>query len=297
VFLRQSNQAEPDFQLYKSDVDELLAKYASQGNFIKQSRGKAGYSVTFFATCSLRGNERAARFMHDVARDTKNIWSVVERPQELRELQGRAHDFGTAFKWFCKNVGCDVNSFYTLHGEFLVIRDIVVAPLPLIPAERTWHDVFCAICDVLESAPVRVNFRQLLVLQLWEYVLEVICAAGDVVDFNTSFRGRSMNSQGSAHAAATQEAVLAKISSSAASTSPTPRQKAPPAPKDAGKASKSAPSKAAGTDGGGKKRRKLDAGSDHDSNSSVSPTNHIEHSGKEEVAMEEEDVTSDENIM
>jgi hypothetical protein len=182
VFLRRSNQAEEDFVLQDIDVNELVSQHASTGDFLIQNRGKAGYAITFYSCGSHRGEERAQQFVADVTRRTRNIWCVVERPQELRELYGRAHDFGCAFKEFCERHGRDAKSFYTFHAEFLIIGDQVIAPLPLLPAAKSWHDVFCVVCDVLELKAEKVNFRQPLQAQLWKPILTVICEAGERVE-------------------------------------------------------------------------------------------------------------------
>ncbi len=191
--MKQSNAAEEDFYLQESDVDSLLREYAAHGNFHMQARGKAGYAITFYGSDATRGEDRAARFVSDVSRNTKNIWCVVERPQELRQLQGRAHDFGGFFKKFCENAGRSVNTYYSLHGEFLVIGDVVIAPLPLIPAASSWHDVSCAICDVLETKPEKVNLRQPLKAQLWEYILDVICNAENEVGLIRASFGKPLD--------------------------------------------------------------------------------------------------------
>jgi hypothetical protein len=184
AFFRRSNNAEEDFYLQEDDVENLLAEFATTGDYHWQARGKSGYAVTFFASGTQRGEDRAARFVADVNRKTTNIWAVVERPQELRELQGRAHDFGAAFKTFSSKVGRRVNTFYSIHNEFLIVGNVVVAPLALIPAEQSWHNIFCALCDVLESSPTKVNYRQPLKSQLWEHVLRVVCQADDDLQLN-----------------------------------------------------------------------------------------------------------------
>jgi hypothetical protein len=184
VFLRRSNAAADDFVLGVSDVEDLLSEFAVQDHIV-QVRGKAGYSITFYSAGFQTGPDNASRFVDFVAKKNTNIWCVIERPQELRELQGRAHDFGGAFKKYCATTGRRVNTFYALHAEFLIIGEIVVAPISLLPATTAWQSVFRAICDVLEAGPEKVNYRQPLQAQLWEHILTVVCEAADRVELNT----------------------------------------------------------------------------------------------------------------
>jgi hypothetical protein len=182
VFLRRSNQAEADFVLTEQDVETYLGRHAMNGDYLIQNRGKSGYAVTFYGCGASRGEDRAQKFVADVARHQPNVWCVVERPQELREIVGRAHDFGGAFRRFCENCGRDVKPYYSFHAEFLVISDQVIAPLPLIPAKSAWHNIFCTICDLLEANPERVNYRQPLQSQMWKNVLAEICEASNRVE-------------------------------------------------------------------------------------------------------------------
>jgi hypothetical protein len=166
------------------DVEELLATFVPPRDVTLVARGKSGYAATFYGSGAVTGNCRAQQFVTEAPRLNPNIWCVVERPQDLRAILGRAHDFGSEFKNFCSVANEEVNTYYSLQGEFLLVGDIVVGPLSMIPAESSWNRVFREICRIhrIEN-PTRPNLRQPLQSQLWSSLVELLAECADKIEF------------------------------------------------------------------------------------------------------------------
>ncbi len=184
VFIRRSNRARPDYQLTTQDVEELLANFVPPRDVTLVARGKSGYAATFYGSGAVPGNSRAQQFVTEAPRVNPNIWCVVERPQDLRAILVRAHDFGAEFKKYCSLANEEVNSYYSLQGEFLLVGEIVVGPLTMIPAENSWNRVFREICRIhTTEKPTRPNLRQPLQSQLWSSLVELLAECVDKIKF------------------------------------------------------------------------------------------------------------------
>lgn len=101
VFLRQSNKAPSDYVLGCGKLEEMVSMFSPHPTYVWQSRGKAGFAVTFFAGDTQPGETGAAAFISFILQNYPDIWCTIDKPLLFRELCGRAYNFGADFKLFC----------------------------------------------------------------------------------------------------------------------------------------------------------------------------------------------------
>lgn len=161
----------------REGIADLVKRFTSKIEVRYDVRGLVA-RIYFGFDGTNAASQRAHSFFQDVISHQSNAtyWAKVDEPRALRDLKARARALGEAVLSFCsiRRAGTDNHSYSNVNG-FLLVGDVVVAPLTLLPGDDNFDIVVPAIGKVvLDPNHHPVNFRNPLGTQLRRGIAEVL---------------------------------------------------------------------------------------------------------------------------
>jgi hypothetical protein len=124
--------------------------------------------ITFDYNGEEDGPVRAQRFVENVnnRQSASTFWAKVDEPRTLRDLKARARSFGAAVIDLCSCFVGEVPRTSIVNG-FLIVGDVVVAPITMIPGEHNRDEACNRVRQILlDPNHTPVNYKEALEHQL-----------------------------------------------------------------------------------------------------------------------------------
>jgi hypothetical protein len=130
-------------------------------------RGKNGvHAVVFYhiestrTSAAVAAEALAVTFKDEFPKFYSNSWATIDQNRVLREGRKRARDFGDAYKKKYPT------TWWRINDNFLLVDDVVVAPVTLIPGKMHWGSLAAKISTARKEQSRKLSFETRLATQV-----------------------------------------------------------------------------------------------------------------------------------